>query len=237
MSLLSPTPNALNPDPIGEAIGEVLAARPRKLNLSADDLLKIETMTRRGETLAAISQEFGRGITWASNLYKKNADFKAAVDRGRGNAQNGNGAVPKLTPAVQEIYDELNERSPITVDALIELTGQTRADVSSALRQLDKNNLTRQEGDSFFKLTNHSIPKAKANAPGHRKTPKANGAGAPQPTARVSPNGLTAKALESARVELLYQRVHGEPSPKSGEVIENLETELETLVRAAAAGA
>ena len=47
----------------------------------------------------------------------------------------------------------------------------------------------------------------------------------------------TARALESARVELLYQRVHGEPSPKAPEVIEAVEQELETIVRAAAAGA
>jgi hypothetical protein len=48
-------------------------------------------------------------------------------------------------------------------------------------------------------------------------------------------NANVAQALEMARVELLYQRVHGEPSTKLPDVIERVETELETLVMGAAA--
>jgi hypothetical protein len=228
----------------------------------AVDLGKVEELAAQGLKRVKIAEGLGLKVTTYDSRRIQDPEFRAALDRGAARASsNGAGkidrsAVAALDQDSREVLNAIETAGNAGISAgdieiYCEMTGPR---VGRALQVLQPAGLVYLRGARFHAgawpngseakaASSRRTPKAKANEDAGRdaRAPQA----AIQPASVVSGNTFsnlnghteTARALEGARVELLYQRVHGEASPKAADVIERIETELTSLVRAAGAGA
>lgn len=227
---------------------------PEKIEI---DLAKVEALASQGLKRAAMAEGLGLRLGTYDMRRAKDRDFRAALERGLAKARNGNGRAeqPKLSEFEQEVLETLEANDGMRVDELVDATQQTRIEVSNAIRALGRHELIRADGDKYFAngpadpLPQPALARRSANKPprkykarqqkagGRRARTDAHDPQAGMPALPATNGGHSpadsARLLEQARVELLYQRAHGEASPKFDEVVEGIEQQL---VKAVAAG-
>jgi len=131
---------------------------------------------RTADVMAALNTN---SATLSKNL-RTDAEFLAAYNRGRERggfklyelkegAGNGNGAKPlKLDPVSQEIYATLEGQTGYSIQELVEISGKSNLDVSNAIRSLSRQELSRSDGNLYFKV---ALPDGRAS---DTDTPPAN---------------------------------------------------------------
>jgi hypothetical protein len=222
------------------------------------DLKKIEELAAK-HSLSQIGVEMGYSTGWASYQSAKYPDFLAAVNRGRQaggmepfvpKSAGGSGLRQKaagngtgfdreqLDLNSRKVLAELEDYDGIALGELeIALRPLPESDVERSLTVLVRNGLAKKKGAKFFALKNSSRQR-KGQRPA-RKAPQVSDAeidlsrDRASTTAAGSLNGHAAAGvvtvMEKARVELLYQRVHGEASLHAPEIIESLGNVIESL--------
>jgi hypothetical protein len=184
---------------------------------------------------------------------RTNEEFRAAYNEGRrkggfalyqprgGAADNGDGtklARPDFDDLTEEVLHLIKTtKGGISISDLEAETGADTLKVSSSIRTLTRHALVTNEGSKFVEIpgSDPPVPARQTNTPPRKsgstkKSARSNGIahGADADLAAVDYSALAgvAKAMERARVELLYTRAHGEASPKFDDVIEGLEQQL-----------
>lgn len=237
---------------------------PEKIVIDLNRLEEVaSTAKNQKEAAAMIGVKYG---TLVAKL-NTDPEVKAAWNRGREASKSSEESQPavQLDQPTQQVLAEIKDYDGIALSELeIALRPMEENVVKRAVHLLVKHGLAEMKGSKVYAL---DIKPSTRKEPATRqprapRTDRSNSNDETKSTASQSAeaagglkpqelwehlpvdgqplNGHTTEivaTLEMARVELLYQRIHREPSPKVGDVIERVESGLEQLVTAKAATA
>lgn len=234
---------------------------PEKIQL---DLEKVAEVASKAKNQTEAAEMLGIKYGTFVGKMNADPDVKAAWASGRarreGNENPERSEEVQLDPTSKKVLEEVKDYDGVSLgDLEIALRPMAESVISRSLGVLQYNNLVQVIDGKFFavdepaahpdsrgtraqkraKKSQQRIDKSKTNGGGGDKASRllVEPAAALLPTSGHPLTGHTSEivsTLEMARVELLYRRVHGESSPKAADVLDRIESGLESLVESKA---